>query len=302
MATLIEGGSFETFNDPSGNSLIALKRDGTISTTGVSFPDGTSFATAGSSPALTSIITGVVTSLQSLMQGTVALPGLTSVQVPFVTLGSGDNYVYTCPANTRAYMMFSIFNPTVGGLTFNVRISRDGGVTSYRDGNDVVVNAATATYCSTSLILEPGDQFNIHVTGPGLTGMGSAQQFSNTAKIKQVVFSAFVSGDNVVYTCPTGKNALIPMSENRGDFVDLNGQCFLSNETGGTPSLMLKVKPNGVGSSSQVAATVSTLANNSDTSMNGNNFSTVFNPGDQLIVNTNSSTAGQVFRCNVFEF
>ena len=47
-ATLInEGGSFETFNDPHGNPLISINRDGTISTEGVRFADGTEQTTAG---------------------------------------------------------------------------------------------------------------------------------------------------------------------------------------------------------------------------------------------------------------
>ena len=53
MATLKEGGSFETFNDVMGNPLIAIKRDGTISTQGVSvaaagvtFSDNTKQTTA----------------------------------------------------------------------------------------------------------------------------------------------------------------------------------------------------------------------------------------------------------------
>ena len=47
MATLIEGGSFETFKDPSGNPLVSINRDGTLSTQGVLFPDGSEITSAG---------------------------------------------------------------------------------------------------------------------------------------------------------------------------------------------------------------------------------------------------------------
>jgi hypothetical protein len=48
MSTLKEGGSFETFNDVMGNPLISINRDGTISTLGIGFPDGTKQTTAAS--------------------------------------------------------------------------------------------------------------------------------------------------------------------------------------------------------------------------------------------------------------
>ena len=48
MATIHEGGSFETFNDVMGNPLIALNRDGTINTRGIDFSDGTQQTTAAS--------------------------------------------------------------------------------------------------------------------------------------------------------------------------------------------------------------------------------------------------------------
>jgi hypothetical protein len=52
MATIKEGGSFETFNDPRGNPLISINRDGTISTLGIDFADGTKQITATSSGAV----------------------------------------------------------------------------------------------------------------------------------------------------------------------------------------------------------------------------------------------------------
>lgn len=240
------------------------------------------------------------TALMGLLQGTAALPGLTSVQIPLSTLASGDNYVFTAPAGMRAYAQVSLYNPTGGSITFNVRISKDGGVTSWRDGSNVVMNTLTATWCSSSLIMEAGDKLNINCTALGLVSMGMAQEFLSTAQIKQVVFTAFVSGDNVVYTCPAGKHAVIPMSETRGTFSDTNGQAFLSNETGGTVTFHLSVKPSG-GASTQVSNAGSVLTN-VDAAVTANQFSTTFNPGDSLILNTNSSTAGQAFRCNVYEF
>jgi hypothetical protein len=46
MSTIKEGGSFETFNDPRGNPLTSINRDGTISTLGIDFADGTKQTTA----------------------------------------------------------------------------------------------------------------------------------------------------------------------------------------------------------------------------------------------------------------
>jgi hypothetical protein len=47
---LFEGKAFESWNDPYGNRLISINRDGTISVQGLVFPDGSYQASA---PAIT---------------------------------------------------------------------------------------------------------------------------------------------------------------------------------------------------------------------------------------------------------
>jgi hypothetical protein len=68
MPTIHEGGSFETFNDPGGNPLIAINRDGTVSTLGIDFADGTKQVTAATgSGGVVSVFgsTGTITTLNN---------------------------------------------------------------------------------------------------------------------------------------------------------------------------------------------------------------------------------------------
>ena len=41
-----EGEAFQVFNDPYGNRLSSINRDGTVSVQGINFPDGTRVKTA----------------------------------------------------------------------------------------------------------------------------------------------------------------------------------------------------------------------------------------------------------------
>lgn len=43
---LLRGQTFQTWNDPYGNRLSSINRDGTVSVQGVNFPDGTTLKTA----------------------------------------------------------------------------------------------------------------------------------------------------------------------------------------------------------------------------------------------------------------
>ncbi len=86
-ATIREGGSFQTWNDPNGNPLIALNRDGTISTEGIAFADGTTQTTASAS---------------GLRQGRVLISA-----TDFLTLGTP----------------FTLFTPSAGALIVPVSLN-----------------------------------------------------------------------------------------------------------------------------------------------------------------------------------
>ena len=238
-----------------------------------------------------------------LFQGTERLPHLTSVSIaPIPNLPAGTSNLYTAPAATRSYPWMSIYNPTNASITFNVRLSKDGGVTYIRVGRDVVVTAGSTSAIDAALIMEPGDILALYANAPGLALAGMAQEFSSSAKIRQVIFTSFTAGDNTVYTCcPAGMtHAVIPISEVRGPFDDTAGQMFLSNETGLPVTIAVKLKPSASVPFQVVNST--TVGNDDDSSVNGNLFQTVLSKGESLVVNSSSGAPGQAFRCNAYEF
>lgn len=89
-----QGGSFQRFNDPDGNPLISLNRDGTVFSQGVEFPDGTTQTTAASSGAATVALVadGVTDNLAAINAAISALPA-NGGTVQLVPQGTGACYV-----------------------------------------------------------------------------------------------------------------------------------------------------------------------------------------------------------------
>jgi hypothetical protein len=119
MPTIKEGGSFETFNDPRGNPLIAINRDGTVSVVGVDFADGT-VQTSASMPGtgtVTNIVTGTgLTGGPITTTGTVALantaPGAPNPLLtitPYVTAGQ-VHFIQSNPTSATQTPVASTIN------------------------------------------------------------------------------------------------------------------------------------------------------------------------------------------------
>jgi hypothetical protein len=92
MATIHEGGSFETFNDVNGNALIALNRDGTVLTNGIEFSDGSTQSTAAPAAGAWSALTGTLSNGQVIPY---ADTGISRIGPTELSVGNGTNGDFT---------------------------------------------------------------------------------------------------------------------------------------------------------------------------------------------------------------
>jgi hypothetical protein len=133
MATIKEGGSFETFNDVKGNPLISLNRDGTISNQGLTFADGTKQVTAGGSSAQPTTINGFIGVLIKDAAGNdlmfLAPQGTAGPQYVYIWLGANavnptsSNYSIVADTIDQGSSFADLFLNCTGG---NVNFQNNG--------------------------------------------------------------------------------------------------------------------------------------------------------------------------------
>lgn len=221
------------------------------------------------------------------------------------TLASGDNALYTVPANKCALLRLFAFNATGGAITVFPTITPSGGATIYRIGANVALAASGTTGSDTNyqfqtyLIFNPGDVVGLNATALGVNAHGVVLLFdlNNPNTFKQVMLKTFAVGDNTVYTVPVGKVAYLGY----GSFtpVGLTGtQTLYSNESGGNATISFNVVPSGgsVAASNRIYAP-SVVANNIAVAPN---FVKKMSAGDFLSINS-TSAGKQFFTCFVLE-
>lgn len=238
--------------------------------------------------------------------GDVPPTGLTMAGPAPVTLSTGTTQIYTVPAGKRAYVWGEAYNTSVGNILIDSKISKDSGATYTPLNNQATLATVTGSAFATSgLILEAGDIWALTTaTNNGLNVFPAVYLFSNTAKIKQVLFTAFASGDNIVYTCPGGKTATV-ISGVAGMYNNNGATLSQINATGGSVTYQVKFTPSG--SATLTVGTAVTINNALGAATRNailppsalNNL--VLNAGDAIVVNSSSATAGQATYFNVYE-
>lgn len=248
-----------------------------------------------------SIITDLLSSTYGLFMGAAVLPGLAPVIIPdVIPLASGNNALFTCPVNSRAFISISLFNTAGTTTTVFGIISKDGGTTWQRTAaNFTIATVAYGSYEQSTLVLEAGDVIGLNCSQAGLNATGLAQVFFNTAKIRQIYFTAFAAADNTVYTVPAGKTALL-VQGTAGPFGQNGPQMFVANGTVGSVTYQFKIKRGAAAAFLMGAAQVLTTL--TAASIPGGAINLLLNAGDSIIANSNSAVAGQVMYGVVYEF
>lgn len=124
-------------------------------------------------------------------------------------IGSGDIDIYTCPVGKRAIVNMITLSNTAGTTTTYFMQLKVSSV-YYRISSSATLTAGTSTNLqSYSLILEAGESLSINTSQAGLNVFPTIIEFPNTAKSRTIKNLSIVSGDNTIYTVPSGKTAIL---------------------------------------------------------------------------------------------
>lgn len=233
----------------------------------------------------------------------VYLPGVKFPAAFVSNAGSGNVDMYTCPAGKRACVTYITGYNNAGTTTTMYPILYVSG-TYYRIGG--AGNAATLSQgqvmnlsapTSVSIILEAGEKIGVNSTQAGMNLWANIVEFDNTAPIRSSKVVSLSNGNNTIYTCPTGKKAIL-----LDPWITVNftlKKVFYFNNSGSSANIIWYAVPNGgsPGSTNQLA----TETVNSTTVSSRLGGGVMLNAGDSIVCNTNVASATQTAWVNVVE-
>ena len=217
-------------------------------------------------------------------------------------IGTGDVDIYTAPAAKRALIEFiGGFNPSAGIINWYPEIKSGGSY--YRIAAAIAAGANSAAgSAAAGIILEPGETLSVHTDGTGLNLSASAIQFDSTSPLRTVKLTGMSTGDNTLYTVPTGKTALVlaanPFITNAASVVPVVA------DSGGARIVNICAVPFG-GSTACASNAATEIAGQSVTASTRANVAAgglTMAAGDFLVVDIAAGAATQLAWVNVLEF
>ncbi len=226
------------------------------------------------------------------------MPGAKPVRAQSAHIASGNVDLYTVPSGKRA-MIYAVYFYNDGGagtvLYSQIKIS---GTYYALSANSSSLASENTTTQSVGFIAEAGMIFSVNATvGSVINAYPIIVEFDDTSNLRSAYFSAFASGDNTVYTVPSGKTAtfygqtLTPAT---------SGLLFYSNRTSATVVRYTNLVPSG---GSPATTNLLTAASGLNTTNNAVSQISIMplTSLDFISHNVSSSTAGQFAWVNVVE-
>lgn len=208
-------------------------------------------------------------------------------------LASGNNIVYTAPANTRAYInAFGVYNTSGSAVSFYPTWVIGGTHYKFNTTLSCGANAANQVATSVVIILEPGESFGINAaTGSVLNGFARVVEYPSTTPVYAAKkFSSWTNGNNTLYTVPANTNAILI------DGVGMTAQNVTSlnyyNSSGGSVTVTYHNVASGNSVSSAYQISAATAVGNDAKSVVV--ISHTLSSGDFININVNSSTDTQL--------
>ena len=203
-------------------------------------------------------------------------------------LPMGDNNLYTVPSGKRLVCNLSCvpYNQSAGNITAYMEYRRSG--TYYQIINSVTVSTLSVSTISPNLIiLEAADVLAVNTTTNNGLNIGYCGcLISNNSPLKTSSVLALSNGDNTIYTCPSGKSAILIST-------------YYFNNSGGSITTYFNIVPSG----GSPGATNKYSATSAVTNASSRIFQIPYtlSAGDFVSVNVSAGTAGQQAWCNVIE-
>lgn len=255
-------------------------------------------STAAAGVASTAVRSDATLKIPMALIGMTPIAGGRFKRVLGQALATGNNNLYTAPANTRALVSgaWMLYNSGgVGAITSQPYIQFQGAGTRYSIAS---VNSALATSAGVSiaaggLVLEPGDVLGITTsTSNGLNVALSIIEYPSSIPVYSSIVKNPASGDNTVYTCPALTNAVLTSASSQtwgaGTVVSA------VNGSGGSLNNSFNIVPSGgsVSTGNQIVPTAAVAG----TTVTRTNLSTptmmVLNAGDFISINWSGANTG----------
>lgn len=223
-------------------------------------------------------------------------PLVSNVSFPVVRKSSmavGENDMYTVPSGRRLFLgQVYCYNTTGSAIIMYPSIKVSG--VYYRLAANQSISANNTGQTNALYIAEAGEIVSINAAAVGLNGWFTCWEFPDTVNWKSSKLLSLSSGDNLLYTVPSGKNAIVMDSLGTG-----GGNLQYINSSGVSRSVYHHIVPNGqsVGSDYKLRNVI-TVTNGSKQFLGA---AATLESGDFLSVNTDAATATQIVWVNVLE-
>lgn len=216
---------------------------------------------------------------------------------------TGTQDLYTVPSDKRVFVaqlfsnignIASRFTVKSGGTYYNLDISTAPGFTF----NQISFGANRFP------VVLGGETIAVNTTSSATGNIWlSFIEFDNNSQLNRGALFTLAAGNNTIYTCPTGYQAL-PCSFAQPIFNNINTNCTVNylNQSGGTRTLSIYYVPNGSSPSSTNLTWSGTIANNNylTTNLTALCFPAL-QAGDSFVLNTDAATTSQIAWINVLE-
>ena len=222
-----------------------------------------------------------------------SMSNLKYIPVVGASLATGDNDLYTVPANRQALVapMSTAYNASAGNITYYHEIKVAGVYYQISPGLLLATGTRGLNTHETGIILNAGEWLSVNVaTTNALNVRFMVYEYDATeARFLCARLLSLTNGANTLLTIPASKSAMFP---NWQSAAQAPGSIQVFNASGGSLNYSVNAVPSGgsVGSSNQLYPTTAIG--------NGAQYAFVCAPtltaGDFLNVTTSAGTAGQV--------
>jgi len=207
-------------------------------------------------------------------------------------LPSGDNNILTVPAGYRFVPIRAVIIPTNISACW-VSVLTNGVTTQLRASGNVSTNGTALLF--SSFVFEQNETVVIHSATNANRADISGLMFTNSIPLKSYRNLAMSNGDNTLYTVPANTYAVAYVPP--GSSLQQNLQYF-NGTAATTVNKTVYLIPSGGVQDLNTRYVVNTVAAQAE---GNSSMNPILFPGDSIVINVNSGSAGQVAWITVWE-
>lgn len=296
--TLVAGTNVTITTNPATDEITIAASGGGGGAAFTDITSGTNTTAAmivGTGASLTATGTGAITATNCTggLFGATPFKGGEFMRAVGSALAVGDNDIYTVPAGKSFFVSsINIFNGSGGTNTIYATVKVSGTYYRISSSSTLATNSSASPY--TNMIFSAGDVLAINCTATDANCFISGILFDDTSNFKGARLLGLSTGDNTLYTCPSGKVAYLIGSS----IIDGAGAMPFINGSGGSISVYYNLVPSaGSPTTSNKMASASVAANTRVAISN----SITLTAGDYINFNVSSGNTGHTLWAKFIE-